>query len=145
MEWEEVAAGSVWELPDLADFEDALEEGSRNLLQLALSVPVGDDVAQQLEDLLRSAGVEGVQVTTSSPQLNIYFKKGSPDSAKGFPWLAVIVATVLASLVIIALVIAWRLFTYIGSVAPGAIPFLALAAVGAVTIAGIYLMRRKNG
>ncbi len=137
MAWEMVAEGSIFNLNDLPQYENQLEEGSRNMLELKLRLPVTDGVAQALEDVLRDAGVEGVRVVNfQNPHIKIYF-------TKGFPWLAVIVGIILASLIVIALVIAWKLITYIGGVAPGAIPLLALAAVAAITVVGIYLVRRK--
>ena len=133
MAWQEVAEGDAIDLTNLGQYESQLDEGSSNLLQLALRLPVSQGVADDLENVLREAGVEGVRVTASSPILNIYFKKG-------FPWLAVIAAIILASLLVAALVITWRLFTMVPT---AAIPFLALAGVAAVTIIGIYLVRRE--
>lgn len=133
-----VGQGSSLELVNLAAYEDELEEGSRNMLELNLRLPVTEGVAQTLEDALRNAGVMDVKVVTlSNPHLRIYF-------TKGFPWLAVIAAIVIASLVIAALVISWKLFTYIGGVSPEAIPLLILAGLAALTVAGIYLVRRKT-
>lgn len=138
MAWELVAEGGVISLANLGQYEEHLPEGSRNLLELELRLPVTDGVAQTLEDVLKDAGVADVKVVNfQNPHLRIYF-------TKGFPWLAMIVAAVLASLVIAALVIAWRLFTYVGGIAPEAIPLLALAAVAAITVVGIYLVRRKK-
>ena len=136
MGWELVAEGSVWELGDVAFYEDQLEERSYNLLELALSMPVGQDVADAIEQQLRGAGVEGVKVTTSSPQLNIYFRKG-------FPWLAVIAAVIAVSAVIIW-VISWRLLTYVGAMAPWAVPWLALAGIAGATLITVALVRRKT-
>ena len=133
MAWQEVAEGGVLDLTNLGQYESQLDEGSSNLLQLFLRMPVTPGVAADLENLLREAGVEGVRVTTSSPILNIYFKKG-------FPWLAVIAAIILASLVVVALVVSWRLFTMVPK---AAIPFLILAGIAAVTVVGVYLIRRK--
>ena len=133
MAWQEVAEGGVLDLTNLGQYESQLDEGSSNWLQLFLRMPVTPGVAADLENLLREAGVEGVRVTTSSPILNIYFKKG-------FPWLAVIAAIILASLVVAALVVSWKLFTMV----PEAIrPWLAVAGIAAVAIIGVYLIRRS--
>ena len=134
MAWEEVAEGGVIDLPNIVGYEGQLEEGSSNLLQLFLRLPVTQGVATDLENALLEAGVEGVKVTIGSPILNIYFKKG-------FPWLAVIAGIILASLVVVALVITWKLFTMVPE---AALPFLALAGIAAVTIIGVYLVRRKT-
>ena len=138
MGWDLVGQGDAVQLVNLANLEDQLEEGSRNMLELALRLPVTDGVAQTLENALRDAGVADVQVVNcQNPHLQIYF-------TKGFPWLAVIAAVVIGSLVIAALVIAWKLLTYIGGISPVAIPLLALAAIGVVTCVGIYLVRRQT-
>ena len=118
MGWDLVSQGSAGALVNLPQYEDQLEEGSRNLLLLDLRLPVTEGVAQTLENALRDAGVEDVRVMPiNSPQLRIYF-------TKGFPWLAVIVGIILASLVIAALVIAWTLFTLIVAVASMSIGLL---------------------
>ena len=129
--WQEVAEGDALDLINIGQYEDLLDEGSSNWLQLALRLPVSQGVADDLENLLREAGVEDVRVTIGSPILNIYFKKG-------FPWLAVIATLVLASVV---LVLTWKLFTMVPT---AAIPFLALAGIAAVTIIGVYLIRRET-
>lgn len=133
-QWQEVAEGGALDLINLGQYESELDEGSSNLLQLILRLPVTQGVATDLENILREAGVEDVRVTTGSPILNIYFKKG-------FPWLAIIAAIILASLVVAALVITWKLFTMIPT---AAIPFLLLAGIAAVTVVGIYLIRETK-
>ena len=64
---------------------------------------------------------------------NIYFKKG-------FPWLAVIAAIILASLVVAALVVSWKLFTMVPE---GIKPMVILAGIAAVAIVGAILLRRQ--
>ncbi len=131
MSWKQVATGGVINLVNLPNYENELAEGSTNWLRLNLRLPVSQGVADDLENLLEEAGVEGVKVTTNSPVLNIYFRKG-------FPWLAVIAAIILASLVVAALVISWRLFTDI----PELIPVALLFGVAAVALVGIILIRK---
>lgn len=138
MGWELVTQGDVIALANLGQYENYLPEGSHNLLELDLRLPVTEGVAQTLEDALRDAGVEDARVVPiGSPKLRIYF-------TKGFPWLAVIAAAILGLIVVAALVIAWRLFTYVGAVAPEAIPLLILAGIAVITVVGIYLVRRKT-
>lgn len=133
MAWEQVAEGNVFQLANLSQYESQLEEGSRNWLQLSLRLPVTAGLAADLENILRDAGVENVRVTTNSPVLNIYFKKG-------YPWLIVIAAIILASLGLAILVTSWKLFTEV----PWAIPYLALGGIALATLIGIYLVRRKT-
>ena len=138
MSWNLVGQGNVLAVADLAQYEGQLKEGSRNMLELALRLPVTDGVAQTLEDALKSAGVTDVRVVNyQNPHIRIYF-------TKGFPWLAVIAGVIVLSLVIAALVISWKLFTYIGEVSPVGIPLLALAAISGATVVGIYLVKRRT-
>lgn len=131
MAWEEVASGTAFDLINLSQYEEQLPEGSRNLLELYLRLPVTEGVAQALEDALRAAGVPDVKVTTASPMLKIYF-------TKGFPWLAVIAGVIIAAIVVFGLIVMWKLATEV----PVAIPLLALAAIATATVVGIYLVRR---
>lgn len=132
MAWQEVASGSAIDLINLGQYEEELPEGSRNLLELYLRLPVTEGVAQTLEDALGAAGVPDVRVTTASPMLKIYF-------TKGFPWLAVIVGVIIASIVVFALVVMWKLST----AAPAAIPLMAIAAIAVAAVVGIYLVKRR--
>jgi len=135
MDWQLVAEGTATSLINLPQYEEDLPEGSYNMLELALSLPVTDGVAQELEDALKDAGVMDVKVVNfQNPHLQIYF-------TKGFPWLAIIVALVLAAAI---LIISWRLLTYIGSVAPWAVPWVLLAGIAAVTVVGVCLVRRAT-
>ena len=135
MAWEEVAEGPSWSLFGLSQYENELEESSYNWLQLNLRLPVTQGVAQEVENLLRDAGVEGVKVSTASPVLNIYFKKNPP-------WLAIIAAIALASIVLAALIVGWKLFTYVGEIAPNVVPLLAIAGIGVLTLIGVAIIRR---
>ena len=116
-QWEEVAEGSFWDLADLSQYEPYFEEGERGLLELDLRLPVSQNVAQELEDRLREAGVADVKVRTASPMLRIFFKKG-------FPWLAVIAAIIIGLIVLAILIVGFRLFREV----PGAVPLFAIAA-----------------
>ncbi|KKK88919.1 hypothetical protein LCGC14_2738300 [marine sediment metagenome] len=129
--WQEVAEGSFWQLADLRQYEPYFEEGERGLLELDLRLPVSEDVAQQLEDKLKEAGVAEVKVTTASPMLKIYFKKG-------FPWLAVIAAITIGLIVLAILIVGWRLFVEV----PGAAPVFAIAGLGILALLVIIVTRK---
>jgi len=134
MSWKLVAEGPVATLTALPQYEEQLPESSYNMLELALSLPVSDGVAQTLEDALVEAGIPDVKVVNfQNPHLQIYF-------TKGFPWLAVILALVLVAAI---LIIGWRLLTYVETVAPGAVPWLILGGLAALTAASVYLIRRS--
>ena len=130
-QWEEVADGSFWELADLRQYEPYFKEGSRGLLELDLRLPVSQNVAQDLEDKLREAGVEDVKVRTASPMLQIFFKKG-------FAWLAVIAAIIIGLIVLAILIVGFRLFREV----PGAVPLFAIAGLGILALLVIWGTRK---
>ena len=103
MAWEFIASGGILEAWQLSQYEGYLPEGDRGMLELDLRLPVSQSVALELETQLKQAGVEEVSVTTASPMLRITFRKG-------FPWLAVIAATILAMIILAVLIVGWRLF-----------------------------------
>jgi len=130
-QWEEVADGSFWQLSNLSQYEPYFKEGSRGLLELDLRLPVSQNVAQDLEDKLREAGVEDVKVRTASPMLQIFFKKG-------FAWLAVIAAIIIGLIVLAILIVGFRLFREV----PGAVPLFAIAGLGILVLLVIWGTRK---
>lgn len=129
--WEEVAEGGFWELADLSQYEPYFEEGDRGLLELDLRLPISEDMAQELEDRLKEAGVPDVKVRTASPMLRIFFKKG-------FPWLAVIAAIIIGLIVLAILIVGWRLFREV----PEAVPLFAIAGLGILALLVIWGTRK---
>jgi len=138
MAWEFVAQGNVIDLANLGQYEGELPEGCFNRLELDLRLPVSDWIAQTLEDQLRSAGVPDVTVTTASPILRVYFRKG-------FPWLAVIAAAVLGLIALAILIVGWRLYKDVSGDLPPPIPQMALIALLVLgAILAISVVRRKT-
>ena len=103
MNYELVTSGGLGDVMRLKDYEFAFEEGQRGLLSLDLRTSVPSSIAKQLESQLKQKGVSEARVTTGSPKINIYFKKGSPA-------LALIAAAILALAVLAVLIIGWKLF-----------------------------------
>ena len=123
MSWQQIASGGVVDLAYLSQYENSIPEGTKGWLQLQLSAPITQSMVDRLKSALVQAGVEDVQVTTGSPVLNITFRKG-------FPWLAVIAAIILAMAIIAILVIGWKLFKEVipeGAQFPVAIVLIAIA------------------
>lgn len=133
MPWQEVISGNPFDVVKLYEAEENLPEGSHNLLNLALRLPVTEGVAQTLEDMLKTAGVQDVRVTTASPVLKIYW-------TKGIAWTPIIIAALITLGIFFILVITWVLSTKV----PEALPWLALAGIAAATVFGIYLVKRKG-
>lgn len=132
MAYELIASGGIIDVLQFSQCESLLAEGDRSLVELDLrwSPPVG--VASELENKLRQEGVEDVRVTVASPMLRIYFRKG-------FPWLAVIAAIILATIVLLVLVTGWRIFR---EVVPEPLQFpVALLVIGIAAV-GIALAQK---
>jgi len=132
MAYEKVASGGIFDLGVLSSYESYLSEGDQGLLELDLRTSVSQSIVSQLENQLKQAGVEDARVTTGSPKLKIYFKKG-------FPWLAIIVAIVLGLVVLAVLIVGWNLFKLVPD--PLKIP-AAGAVVILVLLAGLFIARR---
>lgn len=134
--WEEVAQGSVLELySGLRQYDYLIPEGSRAMLQLNLRLPVSQGVADTVENALEAAGIPDVKVTTASPVLRIYFRKG-------FPWLPVVVGVILPLLITLAIVVvSWQLFKETG---PATGSLILIAGIGVAALAGIMLLRRVS-
>ena len=101
-----VASGSVLDVGDFTRWENTLEEGGRGLVELDLRLPVSPAIAAELEYRLKQSGteyIEDIHVSTHSPLMRIYFRKG-------FPLLAVIAAAILAMLVLAVMIVGWRIF-----------------------------------
>ena len=103
MAYEFVASGGILDVTQISQYESCLGEGQRGLVELDLRLPVSQSVAAELENKLKQAGVEEVRVTTASPLLRVYFRKG-------FPWLAIIAATILGIVALAVMIAGWRLF-----------------------------------
>jgi len=101
--WELISSGGITDLTAAEAFEDYVNEGQRARLELDLRTPVSQEVANQLQNELRQRGVAEASVRTGSPRLIIEYRKG-------FPWLAVILAAVLAIAVLAVLIVGWRIF-----------------------------------
>jgi len=133
--WQEIASGNLLDAAELSSYESQLAEGDRALLELDLRLPVSVGVAQTLEEQLRNAGVIDVRVTTASPMLRIYFRKG-------FPWLAVIAAVVLGLIVLAILIIGWRLYK---EVFPDGLPApISAGLIVALAILGLVIWQRRR-
>lgn len=135
--WEEVAQGGVIDLySGLREYDSLIPEGGRGMLRLNLRLPVSQSVADKVESALKAAGIPDVKVTTASPVLKIYFRKG-------FAWLPVIVGVIIPLLIVLAIaVISWLLYKQVGPAAASLT--LIVAGVIAVSIATTLLLRKAT-
>ncbi len=125
MSYEAVVSGSFLDLRNLANYDSAFEEGQRGKLQLNLRATVPSGMVRELEKRLRAQGVEDLSVTGSSRRVDVKFRKG-------FPWLAVIAATILALAILAVLIMGWTIFKEV-------VPAKMQAAVGTFGIVVILI------
>ena len=135
MSYQLIGSGGIIDVAQLSQYEDSLGEGQRALLELDLRLPVSQGVANELESKLRQAGVEEVSVTAASPLLRIYFRKG-------FPWLAVIAATILSIVVLAVMIVGWRIFK---EVVPEELqPMIGTAVIILLVVLGATLLVKRR-
>lgn len=133
--WEQIASGNILDATQMAGYDDYLDEGQRGQLEISLRVTPPAWIVSELQDRLDNAGVENAHVSTGSPLLRISYRKG-------FPWLAVIVAAVLALAVLAVLVIAWRFYREVVEDLGPTGGYLFIAAVLGVAALGAMALRR---
>lgn len=140
MAWEQIASGGLLEATNLAGYETSyIAEGQRGMLQLDLRMPVSQNIASQLQSQLLERGVTEAQVSTGSPVLNISWRRG-------FPWLAVIVAVILALIILAILIVGWKLYREIVATLGPTGGWLFIAAmVEFVVIGAVALRRLRSG
>ena len=103
MAWQQIASGGIIDIQELSYYEGSIDEEQRGRLELDMRMSISHSLANQLQNELSQRGVAEVHVSTNSPLLVIEYRKG-------FPWLAVIAAAILAIAVLAVLIIGWRLF-----------------------------------
>jgi hypothetical protein len=102
-----VAQGGATDLTNLAQYEEAFNEGDRGVLHLETVVPIPDPdgVRSFLSDQLTARGVTlyGDGVTASGSTIEINFQKGIAP-------LVIIAIAIAAVIVIVAIVVLWKLY-----------------------------------
>jgi len=102
-DWEFVGQGGVVDIANMAAYEDQIPEGAQFQIGLELRVPAVASVADTIKSQMVQRGVPDADVTYSGNTMQIYGRKG-------FPWLAVIAAIILATLVLVIILVSWSIF-----------------------------------
>lgn len=126
--WKEVTKGGAAQLPLLKNYENHLAEGQRGRIDFDLRWSLSDNIRGLLQSRLEAAGVEEVKVTASKT-LRIEFRKA-------LPWLAIIVAAVIALAI---LIISWRFYKEVIETIPGPV-VVAGVIVGILLVAVVVLV-----
>jgi multidrug efflux pump subunit AcrB len=123
---------------DLATYEGQLGEGQRALIEVDLRLSPPSWAISGLEDQLKARGIPDVSVNSASPMVQIHFRKG-------FPWLAIIAAVILATIVLAVLIVGWRLFREVIGTLPLSMQGLAVGLIIIVVliVAGAFSQARR--
>lgn len=98
-----ISQGNATNLAHLGDYQPSFEENSRGRLDLELVHPAAASAVTWLDDKLGSLGVPEHRTVADGRFVRIYFKTEVPP-------LVLIAAAIAASVVILALVLAWKLY-----------------------------------
>lgn len=104
MSYQLVAEGGIIDAGSFASNESRIPEGSRAQIELDLRLPVTASVLSEIESRMRDRGIPDTSVTGSGTTRAVIRYR------KGFPWLAVIAAIILAIAVLAVLIVGWRIF-----------------------------------
>lgn len=125
-----IAQGSVNDLATLDQYRVNFPEGSEGYLELELSSPVAVEVVNWLDGKLESVGVPRSRVEVRGNSLLIYFKTEVAP-------LVLIAGAIALSLVLLAVIVAWKLFKLSPVTVIGLSVGLVLAVIAAVVAIAI--------
>lgn len=98
-----VAKGGANELSRLGEYQNQFPEGSAGVVELNCIAPMAADVVSWLTDKLRAVGVPASDVRSEGSNVYIKFKTEIAP-------LTLIVGAIIASIVIVAIIIGWKLW-----------------------------------
>lgn len=101
--YKQVASGTASNVRSLGDYQSQFPEGSRGYVELELRWELAADIVRWLDERLEAVGVPEERVVVVGRFVRIYFKTEIAP-------LVLIAGAIGASILIIALVVAWKLF-----------------------------------
>ncbi len=130
-----VASGTRGNIDQISDYESKFEEGSKGSILLHCSTSFGiGTLSSGLNEALEAAGVKMPEsVSHSGSTITIKFQKA-------FPWLAVIVAAIIAAAFLYVIIQNWELFK---DVATAIAPLLPYLIVGIVILIALSFVSSK--
>ena len=130
MPYQLIAHGSPASLSDLRQYQNRFEENSQGYLELQLRFPVANNLIESLDEKLETAGVVQPQkIQVIGRNLLIHFQTRIAP-------LVIIAAAIAASIIILALLIAWKLW----KLRPVAVLGFSMLTVGVIVVLGIVLL-----
>lgn len=138
MSYKLIAQGDAGSLASLEQYQVNFEEGSSGCLELKLSSSLAVDVVSWLDKRLEDVGVPASRIRVSGNSVFIYFKTEIAP-------LVLIAAAIAASIVLLAVIVAWKLYKLAPFAAIGfsiGLIIAVLAAVVAISAIGSLVVGR---
>ena len=136
-DWEFIGQGGVADIANIAAYEDQIPEGAQFQIGFQLRVPAVASVADTIKGQMIQRGVPDADVTYSGNTMQIYGRKG-------FPWLAVIAAIILATLVLVIILVSWSIFKRVVPASLQGSVLVILLIAGAILLAGSGIEKVKR-
>ena len=135
MPYQLIAQGTPASLSNLRQYQNQFEENSQGYLECQLRFPVANNLIESLDEKLETAGVVQPQkIQISGNNLLIHFQtKIAP--------LVIIAIAVATSIIIFALLIAWKLWKF----SPVAVLGFSILTVGVIAVLGLVLLWLLSG
>ena len=130
MPYQLIAHGSPASLSNLKQYQNQFEENSQGYLELQLRSPVANNLIESLDEKLETAGVVQPQrIQVIGRNLLIHFQTRIAP-------LVIIASAIAASIIILALLIAWKLW----KLRPAVVLGFSLLTVAVIVGLGIVLL-----
>ena len=136
-EWALVGQGGVTDIGSLSAYENAIPEGSTFQVRLALRTTVAQSIVNEVKSQMIAHGIADADASASGKTMTI-------TGRKGFPWLAVIAAIILAILVLVIIIVSWSIFK---KVVPAGLQgtIVTLLIVGAIVLSWVSAEKKSKG
>lgn len=144
MSWEEIGSGNVLQASNIAGLITTVPGGNNVRLSLALRFIPSSSLINTIKSRMESAGIQGVQVYSGSPELNIVWKRNNPVSGIGLAGIddaTLIIIAIILALIVAALIISWVIFKQVG---PAGSTMLIAAGLGIVVLGLVIWFGRKR-
>ena len=135
MPYQLMAQGTPASLSNLRQYQNQFEENSQGYLELQLRSPVANNLIESLDEKLETAGVVQPQrIQVIGRNLLIHFQTRIAP-------LVIIASAIAASIIILALLIAWKLW----KLHPAVVLGFSMLTVGVIVVLGLVLLWLLSG
>ena len=127
MPFQLITAGTGGDVKRIGDYEGYFEEGAKGYIELELRSQIAVDIIGWLDDKLDAIGVPASAVEVKGRYVYISFEKGIAP-------LVLIAGAIAATIFLIALIVAWKLFKLSPEVVAGLTTGVILLIIGGVLL-----------